>query len=49
MQQDLPVFSSTELFLILLGLNGFELWTNVVVVHLKLEHLFITNSIDDNI
>src|SRR5471030_2912678 len=48
-QQDLPVFSSTELFLILFGFDGFELWANVVVVHLELEHFFITNSIGDDI
>ena len=48
-QQGLLVLSSTEFLLILLALNGLELGTHIVVVHLELQHLFIANGIGDHI
>ena len=48
-QQGLLVFRRTEFFLVLLAFNGFEVRANVVVVHLELEHLFITNGVGDHV
>ena len=48
-QQGQFVLGGTELFLILLLLNGLELGAHIVVVHLELEHLLIANRIGNHI
>ena len=49
MEQCLFVLCCGELFLVLLGLDGLELRTHIVVVHLELQHLLIANGIGDDI
>ena len=48
-QQGLLILGRAELFLILLGFNILKLRAHIVVVHLELEHLFITNGVGDHI
>ena len=48
-QQRLLVLRRAQFFLILLGFEGFELWTHIVVIHLELQHLLVSNRIGDHI
>ncbi len=49
MQECLLVLRGTQFFLILFAFYSLELWTDIVVVHLELEYLLVTDRIRDDI
>ncbi|VAK75172.1 Uncharacterised protein [Enterobacter hormaechei] len=46
-QKCLLVFSRAEFFLVCFRFKRLKLWADIVIVHLKLQHFFITNRISN--
>ena len=48
-KQHLWVFGSLQFLLVLLAFDALKLWPHGVIVHLKLQHLLVSNGIGNNI
>ncbi|SBZ22586.1 Uncharacterised protein [Klebsiella pneumoniae] len=48
-KKSLLIFRGTEFFLVGFGFQRLKLRADIVIVHLKLQHLFITNGIGNHV